>query len=366
MKLSVTLVAILAGLSTASLQPRQEQSLRVFGRNQEAQALAQRDIRPNKRIPLGKRGLFGESKPKLVGYGRLQDDSLAMFFQDKDGGYHIKSLAGTEWEVDPKTYQVKYKGSTQMIKKMDQETGKVVKKIALEDHRIEPDGTTVVRLSKNKAHDALAFGEKKGKLSEKPFPPEKLPLPKPPKELCRRDGLTCSGGKTALKEKAAGKRFRALAEKTGLKELVTRKTKPVTFGRIGKSLSRAGTASLGYSTKLLGAAGAAVGAGAWVKSVVDVFSQESTTAERVAATTALLPLVGCVTQLVADKERGENKLISGVDAGFCLVADVLLVIPGGQAAGVALHLARALFRMLAKLLAPEAAPDMEKTYFQYK
>ncbi|KZZ91707.1 hypothetical protein AAL_06461 [Moelleriella libera RCEF 2490] len=83
--------------------------------------------------------------------------------------------------------------------------------------------------------------------------------------------------------------------------------------KIGSALSKVGSG-----------AASGIGIGLWAKEMYDVFSTNSTTLDRVATSTALIPFVGCATRLAADADRGQ---IDAVDASLCLMTDVLLLTP---------------------------------------
>ena len=64
-----------------------------------------------------------------------------------------------------------------------------------------------------------------------------------------------------------------------------------------------------------------------------------------AIATGWVPVVGCVTNGLADTEEGRNQVIVGLDATICGGADVLMFIPLGQIPALVIHGIRSLVRL---------------------
>ncbi|KAM3539548.1 hypothetical protein ARSEF1564_007544 [Beauveria bassiana] len=169
----------------------------------------------------------------------------------------------------------------------------------------------------------------------------------------------------AVAERISEKEFTNMAGKTGLKAIIER--------RWNKGLSEVRTKVLGYkklsiqSVKLnpkgvalkVGTGGlAAVGVGLWIHGMVDAFTTESTDWDKTAAVTAIIPFVGCGTNLLAQAEKANaNGVLIGVDTTLCLLGDALLL--GGWTApiGILVHLSRFLIQFFAP---PPSLPSYEE------
>ncbi|OAA52037.1 hypothetical protein NOR_00630 [Metarhizium rileyi] len=103
---------------------------------------------------------------------------------------------------------------------------------------------------------------------------------------------------------------------------------------------------------------AAVGIGLYVKGVIDAFTTESSDWEKTAAVTAIIPFVGCRTNMIASaqKENAHAGIIA-VDTSLCLLGDMLLL--GGWTAplGIIIHLVRFLIQYFEP---PPALPSYEQ------
>ncbi|TWU77536.1 hypothetical protein ED733_007440 [Metarhizium rileyi] len=103
---------------------------------------------------------------------------------------------------------------------------------------------------------------------------------------------------------------------------------------------------------------AAVGIGLYVKGVIDAFTTESSDWEKTAAVTAIIPFVGCHTNMIASaqKENAHAGIIA-VDTSLCLLGDMLLL--GGWTAplGIIIHLVRFLIQYFEP---PPALPSYEQ------
>ncbi|PFH57299.1 hypothetical protein XA68_15247 [Ophiocordyceps unilateralis] len=80
---------------------------------------------------------------------------------------------------------------------------------------------------------------------------------------------------------------------------------------------------------------------AWGYSIYDVFKQDSTALEKTAVVTALVPVVGCVTQALANDQSSSLNIARIADYHVCLVADGLTV-SGFWAIGIPLQVMRIL------------------------
>lgn len=162
-----------------------------------------------------------------------------------------------------------------------------------------------------------------------------------------------------------------MAKKNGLSGLVARDQDAVTFSSPRSNILKKFGDKLSYTTKLAaaklpGAATKALLVGVWVKQLKDIFSKEATALERVAVSTSLIPLAGCVTQSALEDEQGRNKIGNGIDTAACLVAYVAAFVPGGQIVSFVIHMARALIRVLENIVVPRDPPELAKTHYQYK
>lgn len=189
----------------------------------------------------------------------------------------------------------------------------------------------------------------------------------------RRDGSGCrrltrkEAGQAA--RKWAAKKFKAMAKSNGLSTLVTRQNSRVSFSQVRTSLSKTlgpqFKAKLG-AVKLTGGVLTVASLGLWAKDVVDVFSKESTALERIAVAKSLMPVVGCVSLGALNKESWQDEVLTGLDTGLCIAADIIAFVPGGLAVSFAMHAARAIVKLLAAVFHPPGPPEIEKTHFHYK
>lgn len=173
----------------------------------------------------------------------------------------------------------------------------------------------------------------------------------------------------ALAETISEKEFNSIAKKNGLQAVVERRwkttlpearVKVLGYQKMSLHVSPVTAQRLGVSVKVGTGALAAVGVGLYVKGVVDAFTTETTKWEKTAAVTAIVPFVGCVTNLVAqtEKENAEaNAALIGVDTSLCLLGDMLLL--GGWTAplGIIVHLIRYLIQFFE---APPSLPSYKE------
>ncbi|PHH88875.1 putative enterotoxin [Cordyceps sp. RAO-2017] len=224
---------------------------------------------------------------------------------------------------------------------------------------------------------------------------EPLPVKAETLPPCKRDGLNCvnkrpsqpkpgKGGENAAGdgaavakqriaasvEQASAKEFAELSLRYQLKSFVETRFRqplrsfradklqyrPVTSSRrrlLGKSPSLAETAlkSAGKSFKVLGA-------GLYVHGVVEAFADHVKTVDRVAALTAIVPVVGCVASLATDLSRDKVDALNVVDDALCLVGDALLFTPLAPV-GVAIHLVRLIMGLARGIVDYFSGPDPE-------
>ncbi|KYK53973.1 hypothetical protein DCS_05922 [Drechmeria coniospora] len=110
--------------------------------------------------------------------------------------------------------------------------------------------------------------------------------------------------------------------------------RPFGAARIGASpkLGTKALKSAGTSLKMLGA-------GLYLHGVIEAFTHQTSAIDRVAAVTAIVPLVGCATSLAASGSHEAIGSFEAVDTFFCVAGDVLLFTPYAPA-GLAIHISR--------------------------
>ncbi|KAK9438336.1 Heat-labile enterotoxin, A chain [Metarhizium brunneum] len=194
-----------------------------------------------------------------------------------------------------------------------------------------------------------------------------------PASPCKRAAVGCIGAQIFPEEKGsttprwteAAKKAEKVSEKE-FAELATRhkyskipwewKAKGV------KSLPEARTKMLNYGPlkslpklpSLSGAAGA-IGGALWVGGMVHAFTTDSTSLDRAAAMTAIIPFVGCGVHTAAAVENKENTAVVGIDSALCLIGDTL-ILSGFFPIGLLVHLAR----FIVQLFAPPKPPTRQE------
>ncbi|KFG81441.1 hypothetical protein MANI_024592 [Metarhizium anisopliae] len=124
----------------------------------------------------------------------------------------------------------------------------------------------------------------------------------------------------------------------------------------GSPRLRVGSGGVKASNGMLIKGGGAVGGALWVTGVVYAFVTNSTTLDRAAALTAIIPFIGCAVNAAAALEKDEKVELVVLDAVLCNIADVLLFGPLAPV-GVAIHVFRAI---KAFFHAPPTAPTHEE------
>ncbi|KAK2589545.1 hypothetical protein QQS21_012776 [Conoideocrella luteorostrata] len=111
---------------------------------------------------------------------------------------------------------------------------------------------------------------------------------------------------------------------------------PPSFGKLALQ-------SAGKSFKGLGAA-------LYVHGVIDAFANNVSAIDRIAAVTAIAPVVGCLASLASDLQKDENKALAVVDNIMCVVGDVLLFNPVTAPIGIAIHAGRFIASLVKSLV----------------
>ncbi|TQV90602.1 Heat-labile enterotoxin, A chain [Cordyceps javanica] len=186
---------------------------------------------------------------------------------------------------------------------------------------------------------------------EVPIPHNGEEAPVPPK------GEEAKLGKAAeLAEEVSEKEFAELAAKRGLAELAEKKWKmslsdvrtALKYERLTPESPKIGG---GFKASSIGGGALAVAGGAaWVYGIVDAFTHDVTTLDRVAAVTAILPFVGCAVTTAAEAEKGG---VNGLDSALCFLGDALLLTPAWPV-GVIVHIVRALLSFFSPPSVPTA------------
>ncbi|PHH76383.1 hypothetical protein CDD80_1565 [Ophiocordyceps camponoti-rufipedis] len=109
-----------------------------------------------------------------------------------------------------------------------------------------------------------------------------------------------------------------------------------------------------WSTKRLssvfGRSMAIGGFGLYVHAVVQAFTTNTTIMDKIAAVTAIVPLVGCGTQAVAVNLRNQANQIAAVETYLCLLGDGL-IFTSLWPLGIAVHVLRAVIAVVADAVA---------------
>ncbi|OAA38924.1 Heat-labile enterotoxin, A chain [Beauveria brongniartii RCEF 3172] len=95
---------------------------------------------------------------------------------------------------------------------------------------------------------------------------------------------------------------------------------------------RPGKVAVGGANVALGV----VSVSLWVKGMVDAFEQDANVLDKTAAVTAIVPFVGCTTNLASQAWKGE---VDGQDTALCYIGDGLLMTPLAPL-GIAIHIIR--------------------------
>ncbi|KAF1730625.1 hypothetical protein CRV24_008694 [Beauveria bassiana] len=164
----------------------------------------------------------------------------------------------------------------------------------------------------------------------------------------------------ALAEKFSDEEFVSLATTRGMLKSVTEtlalSIKDIRTKALGyKPLSpqspsfkiRPGKVVAGGSNAALGI----VSVGVWTKGMIDAFQNDANDLDKTAAVTAIVPFVGCTTNLAADAWKGE---VDVQDTALCYIGDALLLTPLAPL-GIVVHIVR----WLIKLGQPPAVPEKE-------
>ncbi|KAM0742762.1 hypothetical protein ACQRIT_002939 [Beauveria bassiana] len=102
-----------------------------------------------------------------------------------------------------------------------------------------------------------------------------------------------------------------------------------------------------------------LGAAFYVHGVIEAFANNVTAIDRAAALTAIIPVVGCATQIAADIAGGHLEALDVVDDVMCVVGDVLLFNPVTAPFGIAVHIARFIIGLIrAALPSPGPGPEV--------
>ncbi|RDA84532.1 putative heat-labile enterotoxin [Ophiocordyceps camponoti-leonardi (nom. inval.)] len=169
---------------------------------------------------------------------------------------------------------------------------------------------------------------------------------------CKRDGSSCLTSRERIDELALSEKddflrlseeltahdFEHLAIKFGVAELAK--------GHDKLSMSDLRGLSKGYkplvnpTTRRVKVWGAKVFTvallGVYARDVVDVFSRDTSTLDRAAVVTSVVPFVGCGVQAAADAQNNQTDL---ADTALCLVGDALLLTPAWPL-GLVVHFSR--------------------------
>ncbi|KHO00998.1 Heat-labile enterotoxin, A chain [Metarhizium album ARSEF 1941] len=246
------------------------------------------------------------------------------------------------------------------------------KKASPSEKLLESSRPNKSRLPKMKPVDGSKVRTKPGKgpaeVGPRPGPhvpgtPEVRPKPKPvdlapakPKDVA----LAKNAEMVAAAERLSEKEFASASRRYGLKAIVEGRwntdlsvVRSKALGRGKLSLSSPKLLPKGSKLKAgMGALGAA-GIGLWIHGMVEAFTTETSDWDKAAAVTAIIPFVGCGTNLIAQAEKADaNTALVAVDTGLCVLGDALLL--GGVTAplGVVVHLSRFLVQFF------EPPPDL--------
>lgn len=172
-------------------------------------------------------------------------------------------------------------------------------------------------------------------------------------------------------QKSASQKFKTIARNNKLEPFIKQSKKSFSFLKIRNTLSKAFGSQLAYKARLAamrapGGLFAAATIGIWAKGVVDVFSQESTVQQRFEVSTSLIPVVGCMSKGSADNDDGRNKVLTGLDTGMCIVADIISFIPGGAVVSFIIHAIRSIIEIIESIFVVKGPPELAKTHFDYK
>lgn len=176
--------------------------------------------------------------------------------------------------------------------------------------------------------------------------------------MCKRDGASCLTRKQTKRQSLtrAAKVFQKLAVKYGLEGTI--KLKGASFPKLLQTLKL-------KLPQLKAGSGTTLTAGLYFSNVATAFLTDATSRMRWEAATALVPVVRCVTQGLADVERERNKATTWISATICGLADAISFIPLGAPFAVVIHWALDLIRIVETGKRPSPAVPAEKLHESY-
>ncbi|KAK2606327.1 hypothetical protein QQS21_003258 [Conoideocrella luteorostrata] len=152
----------------------------------------------------------------------------------------------------------------------------------------------------------------------------------------------------AAAERLSEKEFTSMAGKTGLTAIVERqlggnlaevRVKALGHESLATSWSKLSPKSKALKVGTGGLAGA--GVALWVGGMVNAFTTESSKWDKAAAVTAIVPFVGCGTNLVAQAQKASTTgALVALDTSLCLLGDALLLGGATLPLGIVVHLVR--------------------------
>ncbi|KHN96509.1 Heat-labile enterotoxin, A chain [Metarhizium album ARSEF 1941] len=188
-------------------------------------------------------------------------------------------------------------------------------------------------------------------------------------ELNKEGEVPSTGELVKSVEDVSSTEFRALAGRYKVLSFVENKLKlklplfrsdTLKYKPLGSALSHVkAPPSFGkLALKSLSKSFKALGLGLYAHGIIDAYANNVSAIDCAAALTAIIPVVGCATQIAADIAGGQANALDAIDDAMCVVGDVLLFNPATAPFGIAVHIARFIIGLIRAAL-PPPGPDPE-------